>query len=138
MPWPSASFDAVECNATVAYLARPDGVFAEVGRLLSPGGVAVVAWSDALSFLKLPLQGGRAPTRRGALRSCRPTCRSRRGWTWCTTVAAGAPREAAVMHQLLEALGREVAAEEPFSAVLACKPGGGGGEGGGGGAEEGR
>ncbi|GAB0489252.1 hypothetical protein MMPV_000469 [Pyropia vietnamensis] len=126
LPWPSASYDAVLCNATVAYLARPEGVFAEVGRLLAPGGVAVFAWSDALFFDKA-IAGWMAADPPGRLSLVKKYLSVGAGLEVVQTVAVGAPREAAVTHRQMQALGREAAAEEPFYAVVARKPGGGGG-----------
>ena len=46
LPYPDASFDAVICTVSVEYLTRPFEVFADVARVLSPGGVFVVTFSD--------------------------------------------------------------------------------------------
>jgi SAM-dependent methyltransferase len=48
LPWPDASFDAVLCAVSVQYLVRPVDVFAEIGRVLAPGGVFVIATSHRL------------------------------------------------------------------------------------------
>ena len=45
LPYPEASFDAALCAVSVQYLTRPHEVFAEVGRVLAPGGEAIVAMS---------------------------------------------------------------------------------------------
>ena len=44
--YPDASFDAATCCASVDYLTRPLEVFAEVGRILRPGGVFVCSFSN--------------------------------------------------------------------------------------------
>ncbi len=46
LPFPSASFDAAVCTVSVEYLTRPAAVFAEVARVLRPGGRFVVTFSD--------------------------------------------------------------------------------------------
>lgn len=46
LPFSDGSFDAVVCTASVEYLARPLEVFAEVARVLAPGGVFVNAFSE--------------------------------------------------------------------------------------------
>ena len=46
LPYPDASFDAVICTVSVEYLTRPFEVFADVARVLVPGGVFVVTFSD--------------------------------------------------------------------------------------------
>jgi len=48
LPWPDASFDAVLNAVSVQYLVRPDAVFAEIARVLRPGGLALVAMSHRL------------------------------------------------------------------------------------------
>jgi SAM-dependent methyltransferase len=45
LPHPDASFDAVVNAVSVQYLARPVEVFAEVRRVLRPGGRSIVAMS---------------------------------------------------------------------------------------------
>ncbi|MEO5343625.1 MAG: methyltransferase domain-containing protein [Gammaproteobacteria bacterium SHHR-1] len=46
LPFTDASFDAVICSASVEYLTDPLQVFAEVHRVLSPGGICVVSFSN--------------------------------------------------------------------------------------------
>lgn len=46
LPWGDACFDLVVCTASIEYLVRPQGVMAEVRRVLRPGGVCVVCFSD--------------------------------------------------------------------------------------------
>ena len=43
-----ASFDAVFCSVSVDYLSRPLEVFAEIHRILKPGGLAVFTWSNRM------------------------------------------------------------------------------------------
>ena len=45
LPYPDASFDAVLNAVSIQYLTRPIEVYASVGRVLKPGGVAVIATS---------------------------------------------------------------------------------------------
>lgn len=45
LPWQDASFDAVLNAVSIQYLVRPVEVFAEVARVLRPGGVSIVAMS---------------------------------------------------------------------------------------------
>jgi SAM-dependent methyltransferase len=45
-PFPDESFDAVVCCVSVDYLTRPVEVFADVARLLRPGGPFVCAFSN--------------------------------------------------------------------------------------------
>lgn len=46
LPFPARSFDAVTCAVSVQYLVHPFEVFADVGRVLAPGGPVVVSFSN--------------------------------------------------------------------------------------------
>lgn len=46
LPYDAASFDAVTCCVSVDYLTRPLDVFAEVARVLRPGGLFVCTFSN--------------------------------------------------------------------------------------------
>jgi SAM-dependent methyltransferase len=46
LPYPDAAFEAVLCTVSVEYLTRPMEVFADVARVLTPGGIFVVTFSD--------------------------------------------------------------------------------------------
>ena len=46
LPWPEASFDAVLIAVSVQYLQRPLEVFAEIARVLEPGGICIVSFSN--------------------------------------------------------------------------------------------
>ena len=46
LPFDDASFDAVVCAVSVQYLVRPWTVFADVRRVLRPGGPLVVSFSN--------------------------------------------------------------------------------------------
>ena len=46
LPYDSAGFDLVTIAASVQYLRRPLGVFREIGRVLKPGGICSVAFSN--------------------------------------------------------------------------------------------
>ena len=46
LPCADASLDAVVCTASVEYLVKPLAVFTEVRRVLRPGGVFVVTFSN--------------------------------------------------------------------------------------------
>ncbi len=45
LPYPEASFDAVLCAVSIQYLTRPVEVFAEVARVLRPGGRVAISTS---------------------------------------------------------------------------------------------
>jgi len=46
LPFADGSFDAIVCTASVEYLIRPYEVFREVARVLRPGGLFVVSFSN--------------------------------------------------------------------------------------------
>jgi SAM-dependent methyltransferase len=46
LPFDDADFDAVTCCVSVDYLTRPVEVFADVGRILRPGGLFVCTFSN--------------------------------------------------------------------------------------------
>jgi SAM-dependent methyltransferase len=101
LPLDDASVDAVLCAVSVQYLQYPGAVFAEVGRVLRPGGVCVVSFSNRMFARKAVRawrerdMGGRADLVRRYVD------------------AAGAFDPPAVV--------RERAGDEPFYAVVARK-----------------
>ncbi|KAL5728833.1 hypothetical protein ACHQM5_001869 [Ranunculus cassubicifolius] len=48
----NSSFDAVLCTVSVQYLQQPEKVFAEVFRVLKPGGAFIVSFSNRLFYEK--------------------------------------------------------------------------------------
>lgn len=46
------SFDAVICTVSVQYLQQPEKIFAEIFRLLRPGGVCIVSFSNRMFYEK--------------------------------------------------------------------------------------
>ncbi len=46
LPFSSASFDAVICSLSVEYLIEPITVFQEIARVLKPGGICIIAFSN--------------------------------------------------------------------------------------------
>lgn len=46
LPFDAACFDVVICTASVEYLIQPFAVFRELARVLSPGGIAVMTFSN--------------------------------------------------------------------------------------------
>lgn len=49
---PDSSFDAVLVAVSVQYLQQPEIVFAEIARVLKPGGVAIVSFSNRMFYQK--------------------------------------------------------------------------------------
>jgi SAM-dependent methyltransferase len=52
LPLPDQSFDAVLNTVSVQYLQRPEAVFAEIYRVLKPGGFSIVSFSNRMFYQK--------------------------------------------------------------------------------------
>jgi SAM-dependent methyltransferase len=52
LPLPDDSFDAVLNTASVQYLQYPEAIFAEIYRILKPGGVAIFSFSNRMFYQK--------------------------------------------------------------------------------------
>ena len=52
LPLPDAEFDAVVNCVSVQYLQQPDAIFAEIHRILKPGGVAIMSFSNRMFYQK--------------------------------------------------------------------------------------
>lgn len=52
LPLPDRSFDAVLNTVSIQYLQRPEAVFAEIYRILKPGGIAIVSFSNRMFYQK--------------------------------------------------------------------------------------
>jgi SAM-dependent methyltransferase len=52
LPLPDRDFDAVLNCVSVQYLQYPEAVFSEIHRILKPGGVAIISFSNRMFFQK--------------------------------------------------------------------------------------
>ena len=52
LPLPDCSFDAVLNAVSVQYLQYPEAIFAEIWRVLKPGGIAIVSFSNRMFYQK--------------------------------------------------------------------------------------
>ncbi|NET35378.1 MAG: class I SAM-dependent methyltransferase [Cyanothece sp. SIO1E1] len=52
LPWPDQSFDAVLIAVSIQYLQYPEEVFTEIYRLLKPGGVVIISFSNRMFYQK--------------------------------------------------------------------------------------
>ncbi len=52
LPFPDQQFDAVLIAVSVQYLQYPEAVFSEIARILKPGGVVIVSFSNRMFYQK--------------------------------------------------------------------------------------
>lgn len=52
IPLPDCDFDAVLIAVSVQYLQYPDAVFSEIHRILKPGGIAIISFSNRMFYQK--------------------------------------------------------------------------------------
>jgi hypothetical protein len=52
LPLPDGDFDAVLICVSVQYLQYPDAVFSEIHRVLKPGGIAIISFSNRMFYQK--------------------------------------------------------------------------------------
>lgn len=52
LPLPDQSFDAVLNTVSVQYLQYPEAIFSEIHRILKPGGIAIVSFSNRMFYQK--------------------------------------------------------------------------------------
>jgi len=52
LPLPDAEFDAVLNAASVQYLQYPEAIFSEIHRVLKPGGIAIISFSNRMFYQK--------------------------------------------------------------------------------------
>jgi SAM-dependent methyltransferase len=52
LPLPDQDFDAVLICVSVQYLQYPEAIFSEIHRILKPGGIAIISFSNRMFFQK--------------------------------------------------------------------------------------
>ncbi|MGL5807498.1 MAG: class I SAM-dependent methyltransferase [Xenococcaceae cyanobacterium] len=52
IPLPDRDFDAVLNTVSVQYLQYPEAIFAEIHRILKPGGIAIISFSNRMFYQK--------------------------------------------------------------------------------------
>ncbi|MFB2896403.1 class I SAM-dependent methyltransferase [Aerosakkonemataceae cyanobacterium BLCC-F50] len=52
LPFPDQDFDAVLNCVSVQYLQYPDAIFSEIHRILKPGGIAIISFSNRMFYQK--------------------------------------------------------------------------------------
>lgn len=125
--WPveSNSVDAVVCCVSVQYLQQPEAVFAEMHRVLKPGGVAIVSFSNRL-FYEKAIAAWRQNTDFGRQQLVKSYFQAVVGFS-DPDVVTGVERPKKEAHGLLEGLKMNVeewlraGVCDPFFAVIAYK-----------------
>lgn len=113
LPLADASFDAVLNTVSVQYLQYPEAVFAEISRVLKPGGLVIVSFSNRMFFQKA-IQAWRDGADRDRLELVKGYIRSAPG--------LGQPEvieRPSTVPPILQMLG--LASSDPFYAVIAEK-----------------
>jgi SAM-dependent methyltransferase len=75
LPLPDQDFDAVLNCVSVQYLQYPEAVFSEIHRILKPGGVAIISFSNRMFFQKA-IQAWREGTEASRIYVSRSDCSS--------------------------------------------------------------
>jgi SAM-dependent methyltransferase len=115
LPFTDQEFDTVLIAVSVQYLQYPEAVFSEIARILKPGGVVIVSFSNRMFYQKA-IAAWRDGTDASHLQLVK---------SYFQAVEAFSPPETVVkpgksLPGLLQLMG--IAGSDPFYAVLANKP----------------
>ncbi|NEO89188.1 MAG: methyltransferase domain-containing protein [Moorea sp. SIO3G5] len=111
LPLPDQDFDAVLIAVSVQYLQYPEKVFAEIHRVLKPGGMAIISFSNRMFFQKA-IQSWRDGTEQSRVELVKTYYQSIPGFSSPEVVARPSP-----LPNFLLQLGITIG--DPFYAVLA-------------------
>ena len=110
-----AEYDAVLCALGVQYLEQPEQVFAEVGRVLTPGGLVIVSFSSTF-FYEKALSGWIDRGMKGRSRLVKDYLRAAGGFSEIEELGSGAG-----IWGTFASLLPGNAAGDPFAAVVAVQ-----------------
>jgi SAM-dependent methyltransferase len=113
LPFADQSLDAVLNTVSVQYLQYPEAVFAEVYRVLKPGGVAIFSFSNRMFYQKA-IQAWRDGTELSRVELVKGYFRAVPGFTEPEAIAARSP-----VPSFLQMLG--MPGGDPFYAVIAYR-----------------
>ncbi|MGB8700292.1 MAG: class I SAM-dependent methyltransferase [Thermosynechococcaceae cyanobacterium] len=111
LPFPDQSFDAVLNAVSVQYLQYPEAIFAEIYRILKPGGVSIVSFSNRMFFQKA-IQIWRDSSEPERLELVKRYFQAINGFEAIQTISRSSP-----MGNLFQMLG--LSNGDPFYAVMA-------------------
>jgi SAM-dependent methyltransferase len=111
LPLKDEEFDAVLNCVSVQYLQYPEGVFSEIHRILKPGGIAIISFSNRMFFQKA-IAAWRDGTEASRVELVKSYFQSVPGFSPPEVIARQSP-----VPSLLQMLG--VGGGDPFYAVIA-------------------
>ncbi|MEM8614163.1 MAG: class I SAM-dependent methyltransferase [Cyanobacteria bacterium P01_H01_bin.105] len=111
LPFEDRTFDAVLNTVSVQYLQHPEAVFAEVYRVLKPGGIAIVSFSNRMFYQKA-IAAWRDGSDASHIALVKRYFESVRGFSQPEVIANQGPP----VNPLLQMMG--MASSDPFYAVI--------------------
>jgi SAM-dependent methyltransferase len=111
LPLPDQEFDAVLNCVSIQYLQYPDAVFQEIHRILKPGGIAIISFSNRMFFQKA-IAAWRDGTEASRVQLVKRYFQSVSGFSTPEVIARSSP-----VPSLFQMLG--VGGGDPFYAVIA-------------------
>ncbi|MEH2172429.1 class I SAM-dependent methyltransferase [Nostoc sp.] len=113
LPLPDEDFDAVLNCVSVQYMQYPEAVFSEIYRILKPGGVAIISFSNRMFFEKA-IQAWREASEAQRVELVKAYFASVPGFTTAEVIA-----HKSTLPNILQWLG--AAGGDPFYAVIAYR-----------------
>jgi SAM-dependent methyltransferase len=113
LPLNNATFDAVLNTVSVQYLQYPEAIFAEIYRILKPGGIAIVSFSNRMFYQKA-IAAWRDGTENSRVELVKGYFQSVQGFSKPEVIV-----ERSSVSSLFQMLG--FASADPFYAVIAQK-----------------
>ncbi|MEM9267047.1 MAG: class I SAM-dependent methyltransferase [Cyanobacteria bacterium P01_F01_bin.13] len=112
LPFEDRTFDAVLNTVSVQYLQHPEAVFAEIYRVLKPGGIAIVSFSNRMFYQKA-IAAWRDSSDASHIALVKRYFASVKGFSQPEVVANQGPP----INPILQMMG--IASSDPFYAVIA-------------------
>jgi ubiquinone/menaquinone biosynthesis C-methylase UbiE len=113
LPLPDCDFDAVLNTVSIQYLQYPEAVFSEIYRILKPGGIAIISFSNRMFYQKA-IQAWRDGTESSRVELVKQYFRAESGFSEPEVVT-----NQSSTNNLMQWLG--VGSKDPFYAIIAQK-----------------